>query len=369
MAGKIKYYSLINILKMQATYNMIIGERSNGKTYAVLEYAIKDYAENNNQLAIIRRWDIDYTGKRAQQLFDAVVSNGVVKKYTNGKWHYIKYRSSRWWFAKYDEELDREILDVEPFAFAFSLNAGEHDKSTAYPKIKNILFDEFITRTMYLPDEFVLFMNTLSTIIRENAGVKIFMCANTVNKYCPYFQEMGINRIEKQQQGTIDIYKYGDSGLTVAVEYCMPNKNGKQSDVYFAFNNPKLKMITKGEWEIDVYPHLPLKYEPKDIKLKYFIVFNKNILQADIVYKKDKDRSCFFTYIHRKTTPLRDLKNDIIFSTEQSHKPNWFRRLGNPRNEIERKLYSYFKQEKVFYQDNEVGEIVRNYLLWCKSEN
>ena len=59
----------------------------------------------------------------------------------------------------------------------------------------NILFDEFITRSMYLPDEFVIFTNVLSTIIRDRNNVKIFMCGNTVNKYCPYYKEMGLNNV------------------------------------------------------------------------------------------------------------------------------------------------------------------------------
>ena len=59
--------------------------------------------------------------------------------------------------------------------------------------MKTILFDEFITKGMYLTDEFMAFMNTLSTIIRQRDNVKIFMCGNTVNKFNPYFEEMGLN--------------------------------------------------------------------------------------------------------------------------------------------------------------------------------
>ena len=35
-----KYYSLNNILKNNSTYNIIFGERSNGKTYSVLKHSI-----------------------------------------------------------------------------------------------------------------------------------------------------------------------------------------------------------------------------------------------------------------------------------------------------------------------------------------
>ena len=38
-----KYYSLKKILSKNADYNLIIGERSNGKTYATLLYALKQY--------------------------------------------------------------------------------------------------------------------------------------------------------------------------------------------------------------------------------------------------------------------------------------------------------------------------------------
>src|SRR5699024_9979680 len=132
-----------------------------------------------------------------------------------------------------------------------------------YPKVKTILFDEFISRTGYLTDEFVLFTNVISTIKRLRNDVKIFMLGNTISKFCPYFQEMGLVHILQQPVGTIELYEYGDSGLKAAVEYVAPNlhKGKKESDVYFAFNNPKLKMITEGAWEMEIYPHLPLKYK------------------------------------------------------------------------------------------------------------
>ena len=45
-------------------YNVIFGERSNGKTYAVMQHGLKEYAANGKQMAIVRRWQDDFTGKR-----------------------------------------------------------------------------------------------------------------------------------------------------------------------------------------------------------------------------------------------------------------------------------------------------------------
>ena len=49
-----EYYSLKKINKLNALYNLIIGQRSNGKTYAVCEQEIKGYFKDNFRLAYIR---------------------------------------------------------------------------------------------------------------------------------------------------------------------------------------------------------------------------------------------------------------------------------------------------------------------------
>lgn len=357
---KTEYYRLDSILATNSRYHVIFGERSNGKTYAVLERGIQQYFEGNGKMAIIRRWRDDFIGKRGAQMFDGLVKNGLVDKYSMGLWTSIYYYSGRWYFCKY--EGTERIVDSEPFAYAFAINTMEHDKSTSYPDVRTILFDEFLTRGSYIPNEFVEFMNVLSTIIRERDDVKIFMCGNTVNQYSPYFAEMGLTNVKNMKQGTIDVYTYGESGLRVAVEYSDGFEKGKSSDVYFAFNNPKLNMIKTGAWEMDIYPHLPRKYVPKDVKFMYFIVFDNEILQCEVIQKDD----LLFTFIHRKTTPLKDTINDLIYTTDWSPRPNYRRKINKPFSDLERKIWSFFPMDKVFYQSNEVGEIVRNYLEWCK---
>ena len=354
-----KFYSLKNILSKNAQYNVIFGERSNGKTYSVLKYAISKYAENHEQLAIVRRWQDDFTGKRGATMFDALVANDEISRATKGEWTGVYYYGSRWFMCRYED--DKRITDETPFAYGFSISSMEHDKSTSYPNITTICFDEFLTRTTYLPDEFVLFMNVVSTIIRHRTNVTIFMLGNTVNKYCPYFKEMGLNHIKEMKPGDIDIYRYGDTELTVAVEYTISNKQGKESDFYFAFDNPKLSMITGGVWEIDIYPHCPVKFTPKEILFIYYIEFAGDLLQCEIV---QHDTACF-TFVHRKTTEIKNIENSIIYSPDFSPLPNHKRKITKPTNQLERRIAEHFIKDKVFYADNEVGEIVRNYLIWC----
>ena len=351
--GNTEFYDVGVIDKFDAHYNVIFGKRSNGKTYSILKKIVYNYARGRGQGAYLRRYREDFKGKRGATLFDSLVANGVIADATEGKWDTVKFYSDRWYFAR------------EPFCYGFSLAQMEHDKSTSYPLVTTVVFDEFISRIGYLPNEFVLFMNVLSTIIRQRNNVKIYMLGNTVNKYCPYFQEMGLGHVEDMEPGKIDIYSYGESKLKVAVERTRDhNIDGRKSDVYFAFDNPSLEMITGGAWELDLYPHKPRDFEDDNIVFKYFINFNDHILQCEVVQLED----CCFTYIHRKTGEIRHPESDIIFSNEYNPLPNHIRNIRKPYNNLGRKIWSFFHDDQVFYQDNDVGELVRNYIMFCMQE-
>lgn len=357
-----KYYSLKNILNTNSTYNIIIGERSNGKTYACLKHGIEQYFKDGSQMAIIRRWQTDIRGNRASEIFKALLANDEVYKISNGKYQGIHYYGGKFYLCNYGDNGKAIYNDNDVIAYPFSLSDTEHNKSISYPDIRTIIFDEFLTRQVYLPDEFILFMNTISTIVRNRTDVKIFMLGNTVNKYSPYFDEMGLRNVSKQEQGTIDIYKYGNSKLKVAVEYCKSMGKSKENSFYFAFNNPKLEMIKTGAWELDIYPHCPIKYKPKDIIFTYFIEFGGEIFQAEIVNKDNH----VFTFIHEKTTPIRNKDKELIYSLDYNSKINYNRSILQSHNEITNKIKNFFILDKVYYQDNNVGNTIHNYLKECK---
>lgn len=362
---KNKYYSLKPILKKNADYNIIFGERSNGKTYAALYYGVEQYIKTGAQFAYIRRWREDLRNKRGETLFAALVQNGVIDKLTDGKYNRVIFKSGKYYFAFFDSETETTTMNETPFCFSFALSEQEHEKSTSYPNVNNIIFDEFLTRQYYLPDEFMLFMNLLSTIIRQRNNVKIFMLGNTVNKYCPYFKEMGLKNIPTQKQGSIDIYQFGENGATVAVEYAAPVNETKESNKYFCFDNQKLQMITGGKWELSLYPHLPVKYLPSDVKFKFFIEFEENILQCNII----ATNADYFIFIHAKTTEIKDYENQLIYSLNADGKPNHRRKLITNVTEFDRKITKFFATDKVFYQSNEIGEIVRNYIKVSSQNN
>lgn len=363
-----KYYDMTKLLRTgkdnPPKYRICFGERSNGKTTAVNIYGVTKYWKTRGQMAIIRRWKEDFRGKRAAAYFDSLICDGNgnnrIKEITKGKYDRVVYQSSKWYLAYWDDELQKNITEPEPFAFAFALSDMEHEKGNSYPNITTVFFDEFMTRGVYLPDEFVLFMNTISSIVRSRDNVEIFMAANTISLHGnPYFAEMGLD-VKTMKKGEIRLFKYGDSKLSVAVEYCDSPNTFKPSDVYFAFQNEKLRMITTGSWEFDFYPHLQTKFEDDDIKFSYFIKYEDRTLQADIIIRPNEA----FTFIHNKTTPIKHENQDIVFTTEADNRLNYFGRLTKPVNKAGKKILYFFANNKVFYQNNEVGEIMNRYLAW-----
>lgn len=357
-----KYYSTEKINKKNATYNIIFGERSNGKTYALLKQGISDFFKTGKQLAYVRRWKEDITGRRASSLFNGVVENGEVSKISGGVFTGVYYWAGKFYLCNYNEAGKAIYSDTDVLAYTFALSDSEHDKSTSFPNVGTIVFDEFLTNKLYLNDEFVLFMNVVSTIVRRREDVKIYMLGNTVNKFCPYFAEMGLTHITKMKQGAIDVYKYGNSKLTVAVEYCSSVEQSIDSSKYFAFDNPKLSMITSGAWELDIYPHLPYKYKPRDVHLTYFIDFNDHLLQCEIVCVD----GIYFTFIHEKTTPLKNPDRDLVYTLDYDPRLNYNRSLHKPINKMQERILWFFKTDRVYYQNNEVGDVVNNYLKISK---
>lgn len=370
-----KYYYMGSILKEDSDYNIIVGERSNGKTYSAKVFGVVRALHSQGALAIIRRYDLDFKNN-CENMFTDIYN--VIEDESSGKWNSVYYYGKKWYFCKV-ENGKRTETDIEPFAYAFSLTGEEHVKSVSYPTITTILFDEFITRNGYLDEELVKYTSIISTIVRKEdmrfgVKIKLFMCGNTINKYCPYFREMGLKHIVNQKQGTIDTYSVNtDEGdiLKISVEYCLSisNKSSKASNKFFAFDNPKLKMISSGKWEVAIYPHLPIPFEKENIKYTYYINHDDNILQCEII----NVNKCLFTFVHRKTTPIKyDLalkEGKMIYQEDYSPYPNVRRKITKPTTELEKKILSFYVRDKIFYQDNEIGEIMRNYLKWCGVSN
>lgn len=280
--AKQKFYKLNNILKTSAQYLMLLGERSNGKSYAVKEYVLKDYFENGNQFAYIRRWREEIKGATIEQYFEDMEENADgqknIYKLSKGKYDSLSVYRGDIYLASIDE--NGKKVRGEKIGYSMCLTGETHYKSLSYSKVYNIIFEEFITDSGYLPMECKKFVSLVSTIIRRRNG-KVFMIGNTLTPVCPYFSEWGLVNVPKQKIGTIEMYRHTtdqqtEDGeqivVTIAVEYC--ENSGNNTKLIIGKNS---KMITSGTWDIEEVLHLPEKRE--HYKCIYRIVYIRNLFK------------------------------------------------------------------------------------------
>lgn len=275
MSKDIKWYRLDNILKYEAQYYIIFGERSNGKSFAVDEYIIDKYFKEGKQFAFVKRFEDDVKAKYMSQIFDKKLLDYIEKEYG----HYVKFYQGKW--LVYPVESDGKLSDCKVFGFAFSLNSVNRTKTTQYPEVDTILFEEFMSiDCTYLNDELNLFLNLVSTIVRYRHNVKIFMLANAISKYSPYSQALNL-RLHRIKKGEIITRTYTDKQgfkTKFVIERSenvnvFDNSENKEKVVYNIFGNAGVgKMITTGDFETHSYQRRvgnvtfeELREDPKDV--------------------------------------------------------------------------------------------------------
>lgn len=243
------YWNILNILGFKADFNLVIGQRGNGKTFGVLKYFLEVYKKTKKRFCYIRRWDEDIKAFRMEQLF-APFRNIIDELF--GEEYSIQYRNHKFYLV------NGNGTKVDTIGYVLSLSSSHHTKSISYTNVANILYDEFIRMAgeQELKDELSRFDNTLSTIIRgDNINVVIWMLANTVSKYSPYFLRFGID-INKVEQGSIvnkEIQLETGDILKVALEYCEFNKDASEKISKYSTN----AMIKSGKWEIPETDEIP----------------------------------------------------------------------------------------------------------------
>lgn len=352
------FYDIEPIDNTEATYRLIIGQRSNGKTYSVCKHIIENYFKKGERAAYIRRWDEDIQPKNISSLFDPHLS--LIIALSNGEYNGIAYRAKEFHLVYLDE--DGKVVKKDPTAFCItaSINTAEHTKGQDRGEIHTILFDEFATRQAYLPNEFILYCNLLSSLIRNRDNAVIYMLANTVNRYCPYFEEMGLSNVQKQAQGTIDVYSYKNKDLTVAVEYCDPVKaTDKVASKYFAFENSQLEMITSGAWELQMYPRPPYKITDYMIKKVFYIEFGGELLKGEIIANSPD----LFIFIHPQTKDIEIGEKEVLYTSGFTTSSLHCRFLNDCPTELHKLIRSLISKKAVCFSSNEVGEVFRNWLI------
>lgn len=163
------YYNIDSALSYNALFTMIIGGRGIGKTYSAKKRAIKNFLAKGEQFVYLRRYKTELR-KSVNTFFADVAKEFPDHEFkSNGKGFFI---------------------DEKQAGYAMTLSTQVIEKSTAYPNVSLIIFEEFIidpaSSYHYLRNEVETFLEAYSTVSRDR-DVRVIFLANNVSMYNPYF--------------------------------------------------------------------------------------------------------------------------------------------------------------------------------------
>lgn len=343
------FYRLDRILEKNAIWNVLLGERANGKSYAVKEHCIKQaFQKNNISCALIRRLDEDIKASIIEAYFNDAGLIELVKKLSKGKYNCISYYHRKFYFAHYDEETDKTTKGFA-FCVVFALaNAERYKSSTVYPTLETVIFEEFTTEKYYLTNEVSKLMNLCSTLFRLNTG-KVFMIANKISRVCPYFQEFGFQKgVPKMKEGQLDTYTFktlDGQDVTIAVEMCASPKHNKNG-MFFGNN---AKVINGSEWETHEHPHLSGDFSD------YYMLYGLTLCHMEFAFNicllQHKKESFLCVYVY----PAKIKKFDRVLTEEYSTDIFTTPTL-NAKIKAEVLIEDLVTNNKMVYPSNLIGE-------------
>ena len=339
-----KYYDISNLLSTEAHYMMLLGERANGKSYQVKKTILEAAYTKHRWFVYLRRYQADIKTKAVSAYFEDM----PIRDITNGEYTGVTAYNGEIFFTTQDESGDiKKGLRIGRYC---DLNDIERYKSWAFPDFDYVVYEEFITDSIYLSDEPTLLQQFVSTVARHRK-ITVFLIGNTLSRVCPYFGEWALDGVLKQKIGTIEIYHFhvpdasgNDSVIDIAVEYCA-NANF-ENKMFFGHT---AKQIVAGEWETHDMPKLPRRQFEYENVYEVLVEYQSFKFVMSLLVEPLEGGLIVFIYPFTGTRKIeRIIRQDI------SDNPLISGAL-DPSRVPEAHIIQCARQKKIAYSDNLTG--------------
>lgn len=340
------HYNIDKISEEKANFNLIYGEKSNGKSYQVKhKKAVEQYIKNKERFILLRRWKEDITNMWIEQYF----SDMDIEKLTNGKYNCITQYRKVLYLSVFDFEQNK-VKRYEKIGYVMALSTEQHYSGGSFLDVKSIIFEEFMERGSYIANEPDKLMTLYSTIDRKRGTTEIWLVGNSISRVCPYIHAWDLDEIFRNiKQGEIKtkIIHNESNDVKIAVEYCKAS-GGKT----MAIGNAS-SMIDSGAWQTFPQPLLPKSYS--DYKILYRFGFQYQSFKFLCEYLQDNETNELIWFVK----PFyKNFSNKIIvFSDVIKTSRYWQRDIYNIsiKNDRLRNLFMSFKENKIFFSSDLCG--------------
>lgn len=161
------YWSPDRLLSYNKLFNFVVGNRGGGKSFGAKRLAISRFLKTGQQFVYVRRYQNEFDDIRTY-------FSDIKDFYTD---HEFDVRGGKF------------IIDGNVAGYYIPLSVSAKRKSSSYPLVWLIIFDEFIIdkgRINYLKEEVTLFLDLYETIARTRDVVALFI-SNSISSINPYF--------------------------------------------------------------------------------------------------------------------------------------------------------------------------------------
>lgn len=333
------HYNMNAIDKENANFNLIYGEKSNGKSYQLKhKKAVLKYINENKRFILMRRWSEDLKSDWVEKYFSDV----DVQKLTNDYYNCITMYRNELYFTKITEDFKKKRGDKIGYAIPLSLE--QRYASASFLDVEDIIYEEFMSRGVYIPNEPEKLMTFYSTVDRKRGTTRLWLVGNTVSRVCPYLESWGLTNIMKnQKQGeikTLTIHNK-ENDVKIAIEYCR-SSGGKTMTI-----GQSSSMIDTGSWQVDKQPLLPKSKKCYKVLFRFGFQYKSFKFLCELLMDKVTHEDCFFIYPYNKEFK----ENMFVFSDVVKVSPFWQRDIynANINNFKLIKLFKDFRENKIFY--------------------
>lgn len=164
------WYNYERIDSYNAMFNFILSNRGFGKTFGAKEKVIRKFLKKKEMFMYIRRNKTDL-----KDIASFFANKDLIDKFPG---HKFEVKGTKFY------------CDGELFGYAMPLSISQRMKSSEYPTVTTMIFDEFISDDgyiRYLPHEVEIFLDLVETVVRSRDNVKCYFLANNITATNPYF--------------------------------------------------------------------------------------------------------------------------------------------------------------------------------------
>lgn len=171
------YYNFDKLFSYDFLIAFVIGERGVGKSFNAKLAVLKRFIKTGEQFIYIRRYKTELDTSLAT-FWDDLQNNGYFDDLE------LKVKKTKM--------LTQFTCDGEVCGYAVPLSTANILKSTAFPKVSMIIFDEFLLDNSgtyrYLKNEVTMLLDVIETVGRLRDNLKVILLGNALNVHAsPYF--------------------------------------------------------------------------------------------------------------------------------------------------------------------------------------